>query len=73
MLFEGTYTGPFYRHVRDLLHDEAVAASADRELGEARRRRLDGLWREAGALEAAARSGPGPATVPVFALSSVAP
>jgi anaerobic magnesium-protoporphyrin IX monomethyl ester cyclase len=66
MLFEGAYTGPFYRHVRDLLHDEAVAASAEGELGAARRRRLDGLWREAEALEAAARSGPGPATAPLF-------
>ena len=41
MLFEGTYTGPFYRHVRDLLHDEAIAANAEGELAEARRRRLD--------------------------------
>jgi anaerobic magnesium-protoporphyrin IX monomethyl ester cyclase len=24
MLFEGTYTGPFYRTVRDLLHAEAL-------------------------------------------------
>ncbi len=66
MLFEGTYTGPFYRHVRDLLHDEAVAANAEGELAEARRRRLDAQWREAEVLEAAARSGPGPASLPVF-------
>ena len=66
MLFEGTYSGPFYRHVRDLLHDEAVAANAEGELAAARRRRLDAQWREAEAVEAAARSGPGPASLPVF-------
>jgi anaerobic magnesium-protoporphyrin IX monomethyl ester cyclase len=66
MLFEGTYTGAFYRQVRDLLHDEAIAANAPGELGEARRRRLDDRWREAEALETAARSGPGPASLPVF-------
>ncbi|MBK9090098.1 MAG: radical SAM protein [Holophagales bacterium] len=66
MLFEGTYSGPFYRHVRDLLHDEAVAANAEGELAEARRRRLDALWREAEAVEMAARSGPGPTSLPVF-------
>ncbi len=66
MLFEGTYNGPFYRHVRDLLHDEAVAANAEGELAEARRRRLDVQWREAEIVEAAARSGPGPASLPVF-------
>ncbi len=66
MLFEGTYSGPFYRHVRDLLHDEAVAANAEGELAEARRRRLDAQWREAEVVEVAARSGPGPASLPVF-------
>lgn len=66
MLFEGTYTGPFYRHVRDLLHDEAVAASAEGDLAETRRRRLDALWREAGSLELAARSGPGPSALSAF-------
>ena len=66
MLFEGTYSGSFYRRVRDLLHDEAVAANAEGELGAARRRRLDAQWRETGAIETAARSGPGPATLPVF-------
>ncbi len=66
MLFEGTYTGPFYRRLRDLLHEEAVAALAGGELLQARRRRLDERWREAEAVEAMARSGPGPATLPVF-------
>ena len=66
MLFEGTYTGPFYRRVRDLLHEEAVAALVAGEVGAARRRRLDEKWREAGSLERAARSGPGPSTLPAF-------
>ena len=60
MLFSGTYTGPFYRHLRDLLHDEAVAAITEDEPGAAARRRLDEKWREAGVLEASARCGPGP-------------
>ncbi|MFN7989672.1 MAG: radical SAM protein [Thermoanaerobaculia bacterium] len=66
MLFEGTYTGPFYRHVRDLLHEEAVAANATGELGAARLRRLHERWREAEALEPAARTGPGPTSLPAF-------
>ena len=65
MLFEGTYTGPFYRRVRDLLHDEAVAAVAEGDLGEARRRKLDALWREAGSLEASSRTGCGPSAIPL--------
>lgn len=59
MLFAGTYTGPFYRRVRDLLHEEAVAASAAGG-GAGRRRALDEKWREAEAAEPRARSGPGP-------------
>ncbi len=47
MLFEGTYTGPFYRRIRDLLHEEAVAAATTAELSAVRRRRLDRLWLEA--------------------------
>lgn len=66
MLFEGTYAGPFYRHVRDLLHEEAVAASAPGELGAARLRRLDERWREAEVLEPAARTGAGPTSLPAF-------
>jgi hypothetical protein len=33
MMFRGTYTSPFYRAVRDLLHDEVrLGASAQRSL-----------------------------------------
>jgi anaerobic magnesium-protoporphyrin IX monomethyl ester cyclase len=60
MLFAGTYTGPFYRRVRDLLHDEAVAASAGALPQGARRRELDALWRDAGSDEAAARNANSP-------------
>lgn len=66
MLFEGTYTGPFYRHLRDLLHDEAVAAGVDGEPDSAERRRLDERWRETGAVEAAARTPREPAPLDVF-------
>lgn len=66
MLFAGTYTGPFYRHLRDLLHDEAVVAHGGTG-GGGSRRRLDELWRAAEAVEASARSGPGPALLSGFA------
>jgi anaerobic magnesium-protoporphyrin IX monomethyl ester cyclase len=65
MLFEGTYTGSFYPLLRDLLHDEAIAASTQGEPGAAARRRLDERWRETGVLEASARSGSG-ATLPTL-------
>lgn len=64
MLFEGAYGGAFYRRLRDLLHDEAVAASAGGELGAARRRRLDERWREAEAAEPSERTRPGRAALP---------
>ncbi len=58
MMFEGTYTGPFYRRVRDLLHEEASLGAFDGsgEVAEARRRHLDGAWRQAESEEAAFRS-----------------
>ncbi len=37
MMFQGTYTSPFYREVRDLLHDEV-------RLGESDRRSLQRRW-----------------------------
>jgi len=37
MMFQGTYTSPFYREVRDLLHDEV-------RLGESARRLLQRRW-----------------------------
>ncbi|MBK8594481.1 MAG: radical SAM protein [Holophagales bacterium] len=62
MLFAGTYTGPFYRRLRDLLHEEAVAASTAGE-PDGRRLALDEKWREAEAAEPGARSGPGPTSL----------
>jgi anaerobic magnesium-protoporphyrin IX monomethyl ester cyclase len=56
MLFEGTYTGPFYRRLRDLLHEEATAASASGEMAGARWRRLDLLWQQAGKEESSFRT-----------------
>jgi anaerobic magnesium-protoporphyrin IX monomethyl ester cyclase len=50
MLFQGTYATPFYRAVRDLLHDEVnVGPGADRRL-------LDARWVELERREAASRS-----------------
>lgn len=56
MLFQGTYTGSFYRRLRDLLHEEATTASASGDLANARRRRLDLLWRQAGREEISLRA-----------------
>jgi radical SAM superfamily enzyme YgiQ (UPF0313 family) len=50
MLFQGTYSTPFYRAVRDLLHDEAEAG---RDEG---RRVLDVRWDELERREAESRS-----------------
>jgi anaerobic magnesium-protoporphyrin IX monomethyl ester cyclase len=48
MMFEGTYTGAFYRRVRDLLHEEALLASASlAETIGRRRRSLDAAWQQA--------------------------
>ena len=55
MLFQGTYTGPFYKRLRDLLHEEAVAASTTAELFAVRRRRLDAMWCDAESDEASCR------------------
>ena len=50
MLFQGTYSTPFYRAVRDLLHDEALTApSADRRM-------LDRRWGELEGRESECRS-----------------
>jgi anaerobic magnesium-protoporphyrin IX monomethyl ester cyclase len=50
MLFQGTYATPFYRAVRDLLHDEAeVPPGGDR-------RTLDSRWRDLERREALSRS-----------------
>ena len=45
MIFEGTYAAPFYRRVRDLLHEEAAlgAISPSGTIGR-RRRNLDAAW-----------------------------
>ena len=57
MMFEGTYTGPFYRRIRDLLHEEASAAlSVPGDVADARRRHLDAAWRQAEGEERAFRS-----------------
>ena len=50
MLFQGTYATPFYRTVRDLLHDEAEAGRGED------RRMLDERWEELGRREAESRS-----------------
>ncbi|HUL01856.1 MAG TPA: radical SAM protein, partial [Gemmatimonadales bacterium] len=50
MLFQGTYATPFYRTIRDLLHEEAsLDPGADR-------RALDDRWRELERLEPQSRS-----------------
>lgn len=57
MMFEGTYRGPFYKGVRDLLHEEAtLALTAPDDLTQTRRRQLDAAWRAAEAEEPAHRS-----------------
>ena len=54
MMFEGTYSGPFYRKVRDLLHEEALASQAtDRT---ERLSSLDRAWEELRASEEEFRS-----------------
>ena len=51
MIFHGTYTGPFYRRVRDLLHEEALVATLpEGDVARERRRQLDVGW-DAAALE----------------------
>lgn len=68
MMFEGTYTGPFYRRIRDLLHDEASAAlSVPGDVADARRRHLDAAWRQAEAEERSFRSPARPRRMPGLA------
>lgn len=57
MVFEGTYTAPFYRRVRDLLHEEAAlgAVPPSETIGR-RRRNLDAAWEKAEREEAGFRS-----------------
>ena len=60
MMFEGTYKGPFYRRIRDLLHEEALLGSAAPSLDlEARSLRLDGAWAKAQDEEAGYRTDSG--------------
>jgi anaerobic magnesium-protoporphyrin IX monomethyl ester cyclase len=48
MMFEGTYAAPFYRRVRDLLHEEAaLGAIPPSETIGRRRRNLDEAWARA--------------------------
>ncbi|MCL4807156.1 MAG: B12-binding domain-containing radical SAM protein [Thermoanaerobaculia bacterium] len=63
MMFEGTYSAPFYRLVRDLLHEEAAVASIppSETIGR-RRRNLDAAWERAGREEAGYRTGEGEAS-----------
>ena len=58
MLFEGTYTGPFYRHVRDLLHDEVAAFAAGTNAAAETRLACDEKWRELDQTESLHRSEP---------------
>ncbi len=68
MMFEGTYTGPFYRRIRDLLHEEASAAlSVPGDVADARRRHLDASWRQAEAEERSFRSPARPRRMPGLA------
>lgn len=57
MMFKGTYTSPFYKKIRDLLHDEALVVQLPDgpEAGE-RRLALDEAWREAERTEAEFRA-----------------
>jgi len=63
MMFEGTYTAPFYRRVRDLLHEEAAlsAISPSETIGR-RRRNLDAAWAHAEREEASFRTDAGAAS-----------
>jgi len=54
MLFEGTYTGPFYRRVRDLLHAEALVLQG--LPGELPAAEIDAGWADLARHEAGERS-----------------
>ncbi len=64
MLFEGTYSSPFYRRIRNLLHEEAVVANATDEQFGVGRRRLDCLWHDAASDESSCRGGSRRETAP---------
>jgi hypothetical protein len=51
-MFRGTYTTPFYREIRDLLHDEADAGIRGRSVLDG----FDARWDALAAREAAYRS-----------------
>ena len=57
MMFEGTYVAPFYRRLRDLLHEEAAlgAIPPSQTIGR-RRRNLDAAWVRAESEEPAFRT-----------------
>jgi anaerobic magnesium-protoporphyrin IX monomethyl ester cyclase len=59
VLFEGTYTGPFYRRIRDLLHAEALVLRGFRSNLSAAE--IDDGWADLGQREAADRRRPGDA------------
>jgi anaerobic magnesium-protoporphyrin IX monomethyl ester cyclase len=44
MMFQGTYTSPFYREVRDLLHDEVRLSTQSGAIEESPRRSLQRRW-----------------------------
>ncbi|MEO6325010.1 MAG: radical SAM protein [Thermoanaerobaculia bacterium] len=54
MMFEGTYSGPFYRKVRDLLHEEAAPHPESGRAG--RLQALDTAWQELAAHQEEYRS-----------------
>src|SRR5262249_5024965 len=56
MMFEGTYKGLFYKRVRDLLHDEALAGQLDAFDRAKKRAALDDSWRALGEEEPRHRS-----------------
>jgi anaerobic magnesium-protoporphyrin IX monomethyl ester cyclase len=63
MMFEGTYGAPFYRRIRDLLHEEAsVGSIPPSETIGRRRRNLDAAWEKAEREEASYRTGEGQAS-----------
>jgi len=54
MLFEGTYTSPFYRTVRDLLHAEALVLAGGE--GPMKAAEIDAAWRDLAGREGEFRS-----------------
>jgi anaerobic magnesium-protoporphyrin IX monomethyl ester cyclase len=56
MMFHGTYEGPFYRRVRDLLHEEVAAFPATGNAAAETEMMLDARWIELTATEARFRA-----------------